>query len=78
MLDKTQGMADAIVRAEQEAGKRGGVTTRQFANPDNPEAHRLWAAQEILTQMPQDACLVTVLPDRMDRYFSTELFEPFR
>ena len=52
MLDKGQGMADAIVRAEQEADKRGGITTRQFANPENPEAHRLWTAQEILTQIP--------------------------
>lgn len=29
-------------------------------------------------QLPRDACIVTVFPDRMERYFSTELFEQFR
>ncbi|MEX0951027.1 MAG: cysteine synthase family protein, partial [Gammaproteobacteria bacterium] len=36
------------------------------------------AARLAAAHLPKDACLVTVLPDRMDRYFSTELFEPFR
>ncbi|MGJ7459242.1 PLP-dependent cysteine synthase family protein [Halomonas sp. MA07-2] len=51
-LDKSLGMEDAINRAEHETRERGGITTRQFENPDNSEAHRLWTAQEILSQIP--------------------------
>ena len=51
-IDKSLGMEGAIDRAEQEARERGGITTRQFENPDNPDAHRLWTAQEILSQIP--------------------------
>lgn len=36
------------------------------------------AARQAAAQLPADACVVTVFPDRMDRYFSTELFGPFR
>ena len=32
------------------------------------------AALEAAKQLPPDAIIVTVLPDRMERYFSTELF----
>lgn len=51
-LDKSLGMEAAVTRAEQEARERGGISTRQFENPDNAEAHRLWTAQEILSQLP--------------------------
>lgn len=51
-IPKSQGMRGAIARAQQEAEQRGGLATRQFENPDNPEAHRLGTAQEILTQIP--------------------------
>lgn len=51
-LDQSLGMPGAILRAEQEARERGGITTRQFENPDNPEAHRMGTAQEILAQIP--------------------------
>ena len=51
-LPKAEGMAGAISRAAAEAQERGGICTRQFENPDNPEAHRLWTAQEILAQLP--------------------------
>lgn len=51
-LPKSLGMAGAIARAEEEARQRGGLATRQFENPDNPEAHRLGTAQEVLAQIP--------------------------
>lgn len=51
-LDKSLGMDGAITLAAHEARERGGITTRQFENPDNPEAHRLWTAQEIMAQIP--------------------------
>jgi len=51
-LPKSLGMAGAIARAEQEARERGGLATRQFENPDNPDAHRLGTAQEVLGQIP--------------------------
>lgn len=52
LLPRADGMAGAIGRAEAEAQQRAGICTRQFENPDNPEAHRLWTAQEILAQLP--------------------------
>lgn len=36
------------------------------------------AARRAAAQLPLDARVVTVFPDRMDRYFSTELFAPYR
>jgi cysteine synthase A len=51
-IPKEAGMAGAIARAEQEARERDGLATRQFENPDNPEAHRLGTALEILSQIP--------------------------
>lgn len=51
-LPKSAGMAGAIARAAAEAELRGGITTSQFENPDNPAAHRVWTAQEILAQVP--------------------------
>lgn len=51
-LPKSEGMEGAIARAATEADQRGGITTRQFENPDNPAAHRDWTAQEILAQIP--------------------------
>jgi len=34
------------------------------------------AALEVAKQLPEGARIVTVLPDRMERYFSTDLFRP--
>ncbi len=51
-VPREEGMNGAIALAESEAARRGGFATRQFENPDNPEAHRLWTAQEILRQLP--------------------------
>jgi cysteine synthase A len=36
------------------------------------------AAQEIARKLGPDAVVVTVFPDRMERYFTTELFAPYR
>ncbi|MCI0673835.1 MAG: PLP-dependent cysteine synthase family protein [Myxococcaceae bacterium] len=49
---KEEGILGAIQRAEEEAKATGGFATRQFENPDNPEAHRVGTGQEILAQVP--------------------------
>ncbi len=36
------------------------------------------AAMITAEQLPKDAVIVTVFPDRMERYFTTELFAPFK
>lgn len=51
-VSSQEGMNGAIARAEREAVERQGFPARQFENPDNPEAHRLWTSQEILSQIP--------------------------
>lgn len=50
---KKEGMHGAIRIAEEEGVKRKAFLTRQFENPDNAEAHRIWTAQEILSQIPK-------------------------
>lgn len=47
-----QGIVGSMARAEQIAAERGAYYTRQFENPDNVEAHRVWTGQEILSQIP--------------------------
>ncbi|MCU0724251.1 MAG: cysteine synthase family protein [Planctomycetes bacterium] len=44
--------------------------------PSSGLNHR--AAQLAARQLPPDSVIVTVFPDRMERYFSTELFAPYR
>ncbi|MFN8609741.1 MAG: cysteine synthase family protein [Vulcanimicrobiota bacterium] len=51
-IERAAGMAAAVTRAEEEAKRRGGFATRQFENPDNCEAHRLFTAAEVLSQIP--------------------------
>ena len=46
------GVAASIAHAEKLAIEREGFATRQFENPDNAEAHRVWTGQEILAQIP--------------------------
>jgi cysteine synthase A len=46
-----QGIRGAIAEAER-LGRDGAFLPRQFANPDNPEAHRVGTAREILDQIP--------------------------
>jgi cysteine synthase len=52
LTPKAEGILGAIRAAEAEAQATGGFTTRQFENPDNAEAHRVWTGQEILAQVP--------------------------
>jgi len=52
LTPKDEGMAGALRDAEEQARDGGDHYTRQFENPDNAEAHRLWTGQEILSQVP--------------------------
>jgi cysteine synthase A len=45
------GMADVIAAAATLAAETGGFAVRQFENPDNAEAHRLFTGPEILAQI---------------------------
>lgn len=49
---KAGGIMEAIAETERLAAETGAFLPRQFANPDNPEAHRLGTAREILDQIP--------------------------
>lgn len=46
------GIRAAIAEAERLGRDEGAFLPRQFANPDNPEAHRVGTAREILDQIP--------------------------
>jgi cysteine synthase len=46
------GIVGSMNRAEEIVHERGAHYTRQFENPDNAEAHRVWTGQEILSQIP--------------------------
>ena len=46
------GMGEVLAAAEAAAAEHGWFHTRQFSNPDNVEAHRLWTGPEILSQIP--------------------------
>lgn len=52
LTPKAEGIGGAIARAESEARQRGAFYPKQFENPDNAEAHRVWTGQEILAQIP--------------------------
>lgn len=57
-------------------------TTRQLIKlgfPVGPSSGLNFRAAEIAaTQLSANASIVTVFPDRMERYFTTELFSPYR
>lgn len=55
LTPKEGGIRGAIAETERLAAECGGFLPRQFANPDNAEAHRLTTAREILDQMPGHA-----------------------
>src|SRR4051812_13833552 len=46
------GIRGAIAEAERLAGETGAFLPRQFANPDNAEAHRQGTAREVIDQIP--------------------------
>jgi len=52
LVPKAEGVAGAIAYVEQTAKASGAFAPRQFENPDNAEAHRIWTGQEILSQLP--------------------------
>lgn len=54
-VPKAGGIAAAIAEAESLCKSRDAFYTRQFENPDNAEAHRVWTGQEVLSQMPGGA-----------------------
>lgn len=49
---KAEGILGAIRGAERYAAESGAFLPEQFANPDNPAAHRLQTAREIVAQVP--------------------------
>ncbi|MFL5318510.1 MAG: PLP-dependent cysteine synthase family protein [Myxococcaceae bacterium] len=52
LVPRELGMAGAMAKAEALAKEHKGFATRQFENPDNSEAHRVWTGQEVLSQIP--------------------------
>ncbi|HET9157829.1 MAG TPA: cysteine synthase family protein [Myxococcaceae bacterium] len=46
------GVRGAMAYVERLSREQGAFTPRQFENPDNAEAHRVWTGQEILAQLP--------------------------
>lgn len=49
---KDEGVLGAIRAAAGLAEERGAFLPEQFANPDNPAAHRIQTAREIMAQVP--------------------------
>ena len=52
LVPRGEGIRSAIAKAAELARERGAFAPRQFENPDNAEAHRVWTGQEILSQIP--------------------------
>jgi cysteine synthase A len=52
LVPRADGIGGAIAKAEAIAREHGAFAPRQFENPDNAEAHRMWTGQEILSQIP--------------------------
>jgi cysteine synthase A len=52
LTPRSVGVRGAMAHVERLARESGAFTPRQFENPDNAEAHRVWTGQEILAQMP--------------------------
>ncbi len=49
---KDDGIRGAIAETERVGRERGTFLPRQFANPDNAEAHRMGTAREVIDQVP--------------------------
>lgn len=52
LVPADEGIYGALRKAQEIADETGAFYTRQFENPDNAEAHRVWTGQEILKQIP--------------------------
>ena len=55
LTPRAEGVRGSMVEVERLARERGAFAPRQFENPDNAEAHRVWTGQEILAQIPGGA-----------------------
>jgi cysteine synthase A len=51
-VPKSEGVRGAIAKAEAMCQEGQAWCPKQFENPDNAEAHRVWTGQEILSQIP--------------------------
>ena len=52
LVPAEEGIHGALRKAGEIADDSDALYTRQFENPDNAEAHRVWTGQEILKQIP--------------------------
>ena len=52
LTPKERGIRGAIAEAERLGRDEGAFLPRQFANPDNAEAHRVTTAREVVDQVP--------------------------
>lgn len=55
LTDRALGIRGAIAETERLAAECSGFLPRQFANPENAQAHRVATAREILDQIPGGA-----------------------
>ncbi len=55
LTPRSEGVRGAMAHMEKLAKEQGAFAPRQFENPDNVEAHRVWTGQEILAQIPGGA-----------------------
>jgi cysteine synthase len=55
LTPRADGVRGAMAHVERLAREQGAFAPRQFENPDNAEAHRVWTGQEILAQIPGGA-----------------------
>jgi cysteine synthase A len=52
LVPRAEGVRGAVAKAAELARERKAFAPRQFENPDNAEAHRVWTGQEVLSQVP--------------------------
>jgi cysteine synthase len=55
LTPRSEGVRGAMAHVERVALEQNAFAPRQFENPDNAEAHRVWTGQEILSQIPGGA-----------------------
>src|SRR5678816_2758591 len=55
LTPRTEGVRGAMAHVERLAREQRAFAPRQFENPDNVEAHRVWTGQEVLSQIPGGA-----------------------
>jgi cysteine synthase A len=55
LTPRAEGVRGAMAHVERLARDQRAFAPRQFENPDNVEAHRVWTGQEVLSQIPGGA-----------------------